>query len=79
MQRIWMLRLIEVVAGAALIAEVWRFLTTNNTTQDLVVDAIELAGLLILGLICLYMERRLRRSARQKSPMPQEALDRKAE
>lgn len=59
-QRIWMLRLLEVVAGAALIAEVWRFLTTNNTTGDLVVDAVELVGLIVVGLVCFYAERRFR-------------------
>jgi hypothetical protein len=67
MQRVWLLRVIEALVGVALIAEVWRFLTTNNTTADLVVDAIELVGVIVLGLVCLYMELRLRRrrSARQ--------------
>ncbi len=66
MQRLWLLRLIEVVAVVALVAEVWRFLTTNSTTQDLVADAAELIGLIIVGLVCLYMERRIRQATRQQ-------------
>jgi hypothetical protein len=67
MQRIWLLRVIEALVVFAFIAEGWRFLTTNNSTQDVVVDAIELVGLIVLGLVCLYMEMRLRRSAREQS------------
>ncbi len=66
MQRLWLLRLIEVVAVVALVAEVWRFLTINSTTQDLVADAAELIGLIIVGLVCLYMERRIRQATRQQ-------------
>lgn len=62
MQRVWVLRLIEVVAVAALLAEIWRFLTSKNTTRDVVADAIELVGLIIVGLVCLYVERRLRQT-----------------
>lgn len=67
MQRLWLLRLIEVVAAVALIAEIWRFVTTNNTTQDVVADALEVVGLMVVGLVCLYAERRIRRAARERS------------
>ncbi len=66
MRRLWTLRLLEVVTVAAFIAEIWRFLTTNNTTQDVVLDAVELVGLMIVALFCLYSERRLRQAARQR-------------
>jgi hypothetical protein len=66
-RRIWLLRLIEVLVVLALLADIWRFLTTANTTTDLVVDAVELVGLIAIGLICLYAERRLRQRPRKPS------------
>lgn len=66
MQRKWMLRLIEVVAVVAFIAEIWRFLRTNNTTTDLVVDAVELAGLIVVGIVCLLSEWHFRQASRER-------------
>ncbi len=66
MQRKWMLRLIEVVAAVAFIAEIWRFLRTNNTTSDLIVDAIELVGLIIVGSVCLLSEWHFWRASRER-------------
>ncbi len=56
MTHTWTRRLIEVVLVFALVAEIWRFFTTRNTAQDIIADAIELVGLVIIGLIGLYME-----------------------
>jgi len=56
MTHTWTRRLIEVVWVFAFVAEIWRFFTTRNTSQDIIADVIELAGLVIIGLVCLYME-----------------------
>ncbi len=53
MTHAWMRRLIEVVWAFAFFAEIWRFFTTKNTAQDSIADAIELVGLVIIGLACL--------------------------
>jgi hypothetical protein len=56
MTHTWTRRLIEVVWAFALVAEIWRFFTTRNTAQDIIADAIEFVGLVIIGLACLYVE-----------------------
>ncbi len=56
MTHTWMLRLIEVVWVFAFVAEIWRFFNTRNTSQDIIADVIELVGLVIIGLACLYVE-----------------------
>ncbi len=62
MTHTWTRRLIEVVWLVAFVAEIWRFFTTKNTSQDIIADVIELVGLVIIGLACLYMEIRSLRS-----------------
>lgn len=56
MTHTWTRRLIEVVLVFALVAEIWRFFTTRNTSQDIIADVIELVGLVVIGLACLYVE-----------------------
>ena len=56
MTHTWTRRLIEVVLVFALVAEIWRFFTTTNTSQDIIVDVIELVGFVVIGLVCLYIE-----------------------
>ncbi len=56
MTHTWTRRMIEVVWMFAFVAEIWRFFTTRNTSQDIIADVIEFVGLIIIGLICLYME-----------------------
>lgn len=62
MTHTWTRRLIEVVWIVAFVAEIWRFFTTKNTSQDIIADVIELVGLVIIGLACLYIEIRSLRS-----------------
>ncbi len=62
MTHTWTRRLIEVVWIFAFVAEIWRFFTTKNTSQDIIADVIELVGLVIIGLACLYIEIRSLRS-----------------
>ena len=56
MTHTWTHRLIEVVWIFAFVAEIWRFFTTKTTSQAIIADVIELVGLVIIGLACLYME-----------------------
>jgi uncharacterized membrane protein YqhA len=56
MTHTWTRPLIEIVWVFAFVAEIWRFFTSRNTSQDIIVDVIELVGLVIIGLACLYME-----------------------
>jgi hypothetical protein len=56
MTHTWTRRLIEVVLVFAFVAEIWRFFTTRNTSQGIIADVIELVWLVIIGLVCLYME-----------------------
>jgi hypothetical protein len=56
MPHTWTRRLIEIVWVFAVVAEIWRFFSTSNTSQDLIADVIELVGLVIIGLACLYVE-----------------------
>ncbi len=65
MTHTWTRRLIEVVWIFAFIAEIWRIFTTRNTSPDSIADAIELVGLVIIGLVCLYMEIRSLRSVKR--------------
>lgn len=62
MTHTWTRRLIEVVWIVAFVAEIWRYFTTKNTSQDIIADVIELVGLVIIGLACLYLEIRSLRS-----------------
>lgn len=62
MTHTWTRRLIEVVWIVAFVAEIWRYFTTKNTSQDIIADVIELVGLVIIGLACLYIEIRSLRS-----------------
>lgn len=62
MTHTWTRRLIEVVWIVAFVAEIWRFFTTKNTSQDIIADVIELVGLVVIGLACLYIEIRSLRS-----------------
>ncbi len=64
MTHTWTRRLIEIVWVFAFVAEIWRFFTTRNTPQDIIADVIELVGLVIIGLACLYMEIRSLRSVK---------------
>jgi len=61
MTHTWTRRLIEFVWVFAVVAEIWRFFSTRNTSQDLIADVIELVGLVIIGLACLYLEIRASR------------------
>jgi hypothetical protein len=65
MTHTWTRRLIEVVWAFAFVAEIWRFFTTRYTAQDIITDAIEFLGLVIIGLACLYMEIRALRSVKR--------------
>jgi Ca2+/H+ antiporter len=56
MTHAWTRRLIEVVLVFAFVAEIWRFFTTKNTSQVIISDMIQLVGLVIIGLVCLYAE-----------------------
>jgi hypothetical protein len=56
MTHTWTRRLVEIVWIFAFVAEIWRFFTTRNISQDIIADAIEFVGLIIIGLVCLYME-----------------------
>ncbi len=64
MTHTWTRRLIEVVWAFAFVAEIWRFFTAKNTSQDIIADIIELVGLVIIGLVCLYIEIRSLRSVK---------------
>lgn len=65
MTHVWMRRLIEVVWAFAFVAQIWRFFTTKNTAQDIIADAIEFVGLVIIGLACLYVEIRSSRCVKR--------------
>jgi hypothetical protein len=56
MTHTWTRRLIEVVWIFAFVTEIWRFFTTQTTSQAIIADVIEFVGLVIIGLACLYVE-----------------------
>ena len=74
MTHVWMRRLIEVVWAFAFVAAIWRFFTAKNTAQDIMADAIELVGLVIIGLACLYLD--LLTDYRDELPLAQHGIQR---
>jgi hypothetical protein len=55
MTHTWTRRLIEIVLVFAFVAEIWRFFTTRITSQSIIVDVIDILGLVIIGGWLVYM------------------------
>lgn len=60
MSRKWLLRQIEIYVVIIGMTEIWRVVSATTTAQDIIADTLECILLVVIMMLCLFTEFRLR-------------------